>query len=39
MQTMNAELARLVRKGLVSKTDALGRSPDPEGLQKSLARQ
>lgn len=36
MQTMNSDLARLVKRRLVSKTDALGRSPDPEGLQNLI---
>jgi twitching motility protein PilT len=37
MQTMNQDLARLFHKGLVSMKDALGRSNDPESLQKLLA--
>jgi twitching motility protein PilT len=37
MQTMNQDLARLFHKGQVSMKDALGRSNDPEGLQKLLA--
>jgi twitching motility protein PilT len=37
MQTMNQDLARLFHKGHVSMKDALGRSNDPEGLQKLLA--
>lgn len=36
MQTMNAEFARLFHQGIISKIDALGRSPDPEQLQKML---
>jgi len=36
MQTMNQDLARLYHKGLVSMKDALGRSNDPESLQKLL---
>jgi Tfp pilus assembly pilus retraction ATPase PilT len=36
MQTMNAELAKLFQKGLISMKDALGRSPDPDSLQKLL---
>ena len=37
MQTMNAELARLYNQKIISKKDALGRSPDPESLMKVLA--
>jgi twitching motility protein PilT len=37
MQTMNQDLARLFHKGLVSMKDALGRSNDPESLQKLLS--
>jgi twitching motility protein PilT len=37
MQTMNQDLSRLFHKGLVSMKDALGRSNDPESLQKLLA--
>ena len=36
MQTMNQDLAKLFHKGLISMKDALGRSNDPESLQKSL---
>jgi twitching motility protein PilT len=36
MQTMNQDLSRLFHKGLVSMKDALGRSNDPESLQKQL---
>ena len=36
MQNMNAELAKLFQKGLISMKDALGRSPDPDSLQKLL---
>jgi twitching motility protein PilT len=36
MQTMNQDLARLYHKGLISMKDALGRSNDPESLQKVL---
>jgi len=36
MQTMNQDLARLFHKGQVSMKDALGRSNEPEGLQKLL---
>ncbi len=36
MQTMNQDLSRLYHKGLISMKDALGRSNDPEGLQKLL---
>jgi twitching motility protein PilT len=36
MHTMNADLARLLRARLISKQDAFGRSPDPEGLQKLI---
>jgi twitching motility protein PilT len=34
MQTMNSELARLFQRGQISMKDALGRSPDPDALQK-----
>jgi hypothetical protein len=33
---MNADLARLLRARLITKQDAFGRSPDPEGLEKLL---
>lgn len=36
MQTLNSELMRLVNRGLISKKDAIGRSPDPEGLIKLI---
>jgi twitching motility protein PilT len=36
MQTMNQDLSRLFHKGLISMKDALGRSNDPESLQKLL---
>jgi twitching motility protein PilT len=36
MQTMNSELLRLYKRRLISKTDALGRSNDPETLQKMM---
>ncbi len=36
MQTMNASLAGLFRKRLVSLKDAMGKSPDPDGLKKLL---
>lgn len=36
MQTMNSELIRLFQRRLISKRDALGRSPDPEQLLKML---
>ena len=36
MQTMNQDLAKLFHKGLISMKDALGRSNDPESLQKAL---
>ncbi|HEX2956011.1 MAG TPA: type IV pilus twitching motility protein PilT [Chitinispirillaceae bacterium] len=36
MQTMNAELLRLYKRRLISKTDAIGRSNDPETLQKMM---
>jgi twitching motility protein PilT len=36
MQTMNQDLARLFNKGQISMKDALGSTPDPEGLQKML---
>jgi twitching motility protein PilT len=36
MQTMNQDLSRLFHKGLVSMKDVLGRSNDPESLQKQL---
>jgi twitching motility protein PilT len=37
MQTMNADLARLYNKRIVSKKDAMSKSPDPEALEKLLA--
>lgn len=36
MQTMNAELTRLYHQRLISKAEALSRSPDPEQIQKML---
>jgi Tfp pilus assembly pilus retraction ATPase PilT len=36
MQTMNSDLVRLVNKGLISKKDAMGRSPEPEAFLKLL---
>jgi twitching motility protein PilT len=36
MQSMNSELARLFTKGQISMKDALGRSPDPDSLQKLI---
>jgi twitching motility protein PilT len=36
MQTMNSELARLFQRGQISMKDALGRSPDPDALQKLI---
>lgn len=36
MQTMNSELLRLYKRRLISKTDAIGRSNDPETLQKMM---
>lgn len=36
MQTMNSELLRLYQRRIISKTDALGRSPDPEQLVKAM---
>ncbi len=36
MQTMNADLARLYSRRLISKKDALGRSPDPDSLGRLL---
>jgi twitching motility protein PilT len=36
MQTMNQDLARLFNKGQISMKEALGCTPDPEGLQKLL---
>jgi twitching motility protein PilT len=36
MQTLNSELARLYLKGQISMKDAIGRSPDPEALQKAI---
>lgn len=36
MQTMNSELLKLVQKRLITKKDALGRSPDPEQLLKNF---
>ena len=38
MQTMNSELAKLYMKGQVSMKDALGRSPDPDSLQKLIGQ-
>ncbi len=37
MQTMNSELIRLYNERLITKKDALGRSPEPESLIKQLA--
>lgn len=37
MQNMNAELAKLFLKGQISMKDAIGRSPDPDALQKMLS--
>jgi twitching motility protein PilT len=36
MQTMNSELSRLYLKSQITMKDALGRSPDPEALQKII---
>ncbi len=36
MQTMNASLAKLYQKRLISMKDAVGKSPDPAGLQKLI---
>ena len=36
MQTMNQDLARLFHKGQISMKEALGSTPDPDGLQKLL---
>src|SRR5690554_902180 len=36
MQTMNSELQRLYQRRIISKKDALGRSPDPEQLAKII---
>jgi twitching motility protein PilT len=36
MQTMNAELIKLFQKRIISKKDAIGRSPDPESMIKIL---
>ena len=36
MQTMNSELARLFSKSQITMKDALGRSPDPDALQKMI---
>jgi twitching motility protein PilT len=36
MQTMNQDLARLFNKGQISMKDALGSTPDPDGLEKLL---
>jgi twitching motility protein PilT len=36
MQTMNQDLARLFHKGQISMKEALGSTPDPDGLQKNL---
>jgi twitching motility protein PilT len=37
MQTMNADLARLHNKRIITKKDALSKSPDPEGLERMLS--
>ncbi len=37
MQTMNQDLARLYGRGQISMKDALGSTPDPEGLQKLIS--
>lgn len=36
MQTMNSELIRLYQRRLITKTDAVGRSPDPESMLKVI---
>jgi twitching motility protein PilT len=36
MQTMNSELLRLYNKKIITKKEALGRSPDPEQMMKTL---
>ncbi|MBD3322758.1 MAG: PilT/PilU family type 4a pilus ATPase [Chitinivibrionales bacterium] len=36
MQTMNASLAGLYKRRQITMSDALGKSPDPDGLQKLL---
>ncbi|HMA64139.1 MAG: type IV pilus twitching motility protein PilT [Fibrobacterota bacterium] len=36
MQTMNSELLRCYQKRLITKQDALGRSPDPDQMMKML---
>jgi twitching motility protein PilT len=36
MQTMNQDLARLFNKGQISMKEALGSTPDPDGLEKLL---
>ncbi len=36
MQTMNSELIRLYQRRLISKRDAIGKSPDPEHLLKQI---
>ena len=36
MQTMNSDLIKLFQRRLISKKDALGRSPDPEQLLKMM---
>ncbi len=36
MQTMNSELVRLYQRRLISKKDALGRSPEPEQMKKLI---
>ena len=38
MQTMNSELAKLFMKNQISMKDALGRSPDPDSLQKLIGQ-
>ncbi|MBD3420085.1 MAG: PilT/PilU family type 4a pilus ATPase [Chitinivibrionales bacterium] len=36
MQTMNSSLAHLYKKRIITMKDAIGKSPDPEALQKLL---
>jgi Tfp pilus assembly pilus retraction ATPase PilT len=36
MQTMNAELFKLYKKKLISKKDAMTRSPEPEQMVKMM---
>jgi twitching motility protein PilT len=38
MQTMNADLAKLCARRLISRSDAMGRSPDPESLARMIGQ-